>query len=273
LAAPANNSLSPALRTRILTAIPLIAGFLAALYYAPPKVWMGLMAAITLMAALEWANLAKLTRRSATLYGILIGLAGVLVAMNLHGRPWVYCPSLAFWLLAPMLLKHELPLRAPSVLLPLGAIVLVPTFLAMVQLRAESPDLLLVIVGVVVIADSAAYFSGRRFGRNKLAPNISPGKTREGAIGAWLAVTLYALTVYFAWPKTCGLLCLTQLLAAFWALFALSVLGDLFESWLKRQAGVKDSGSILPGHGGILDRIDSLTAVLPAATLFWMWLK
>jgi phosphatidate cytidylyltransferase len=131
----------------------------------------------------------------------------------------------------------------------------------------------MVVVGIVVIADSAAYFSGRRFGKHKLAPSISPGKTWEGAIGAWLAITVYALIVHIASPAACGLKCLPQVLAAFWMLFVLSVLGDLFESALKRQAGIKDSGNLLPGHGGVLDRIDSLTAVLPAAALFWLWLK
>jgi phosphatidate cytidylyltransferase len=143
----------------------------------------------------------------------------------------------------------------------------------MVALRDVSADLLLIIVGVVVIADSAAYFSGRRFGKHKLAPRISPGKTWEGAIGAWAAITIYALLLYFFAPSSINLQCLPQALALFWAMFGLSVLGDLFESTLKRQAGIKDSGNLLPGHGGILDRIDSLTAVLPAAALFWIWLK
>ncbi len=143
----------------------------------------------------------------------------------------------------------------------------------MVALRNISPDLLLIIVAVVVIADSAAYFSGRRFGKHKLAPAISPGKTWEGAVGAWLSITVYAILLYFFASEIIRLQCLPQLLALFWALFGLSVLGDLFESTLKRQAGIKDSGNLLPGHGGILDRIDSLTAVLPAAALFWIWLK
>jgi phosphatidate cytidylyltransferase len=155
----------------------------------------------------------------------------------------------------------------------LGGIILIPTHLGMVELRHINPDLLLIIVGVVVIADSAAYFSGRRFGKHKLAPRISPGKTWEGAIGAGLAITVYAVLLYFTAPATLNLNCLSQALALFWLLFGLSVLGDLFESTLKRQAGIKDSGNLLPGHGGVLDRIDSLTAVLPAATLFWMWMK
>jgi phosphatidate cytidylyltransferase len=158
-----------------------------------------------------------------------------------------------------------------SLHLALGAIVLIPTHLGMVALRHLNPELVLIVVGVVVVADTAAYFSGRRFGKHKLAPSISPGKTWEGAIGAWLAITLYALLLFQFAGDGVKLPCLAQTLSLFWALFGLSVLGDLFESTLKRQAGIKDSGNLLPGHGGILDRIDSLTAVLPAATLFWVF--
>lgn len=269
--APANNSSN--VKTRVLTAIPLIAGFLLALYLAPSLLWAVLMTSALFIAGHEWAGLAKLSKVSAWAYAALIGLATLGLGLWSHDSPLPYYPALAFWLLAPVLLERGVSLRSRPLLLLLGLFVLIPAGLAMIELREQSPDLLLVVVGVVVIADSAAYFSGRRFGRHKLAPGISPGKTWEGVVGAGLAVTLYALAVHFTWPKTCGLQCLPQVLAAFWVLFGLSVLGDLFESWLKRQAGVKDSGSVLPGHGGVLDRIDSLSAVLPAAALFWMWLK
>jgi len=261
------------LATRVATAAPLIAGFLAALYWAPPPLWIGLTGVALLLAAWEWAGMAGLTRIPALLYASAIGAVSVALALTAPGLAEPFYPALAFWLLAPTLLARSVAVRPAVVHLLLGGIVLIPTHLGMVALRNISPDLLLVVVGVVVIADSAAYFSGRRFGKHKLAPSISPGKTWEGAIGAWLAVTLYALLVHFLSPTTCNLQCLPQVLAVFWTLFGLSVLGDLFESTLKRQAGIKDSGNLLPGHGGILDRIDSLTAVLPAATLFWMWLK
>ena len=150
---------------------------------------------------------------------------------------------------------------------------LLPAWAAMVELQARSPWWLIAVMALVAAADIGAYFAGRAFGRHKLAPSISPGKTWEGAIGAWLAITVYALLLFFYASDTLQLGCLPQTLALFWGLFGLSVLGDLFESTLKRQAGIKDSGSLLPGHGGILDRIDSLTAVLPVAALFWIWLK
>lgn len=260
-------------RTRVITALPLIGGFLAALYLAPDGAWIGLTGLVLLLAAWEWAGMAGLGRFHGFLYATLVCAASLSVAVARPGIPEPYYPAIAFWLLAPILLARAVPIRPQALHLALGAVVLIPTHLAIVALRDESPDLLLVVVGIVVIADSAAYFSGRRFGRRKLAPSISPGKTWEGAIGAGLAVTVYGLAVHFLTPDTCGFRCLPQVLAAFWALFGLSVLGDLFESALKRQAGVKDSGNLLPGHGGVLDRIDSLTAVLPAAALFWMWLK
>lgn len=253
----------------------LIAGLLLALYAASDAVWAVLMIAIATAGAWEWAGLMRLSGTRRHLFAALTALAcGALVALQFQSSPFVYLPALTFWsIAAPFWLRRGLQLKNPGVLWTVGWLLLLPAPLAMIQLRSDSPELLLVVVGVVVIADSAAYFAGRRFGRRKLAPAISPGKTWEGAAGAWLAVTGYALLVHFLWPQTCGFECLPQVLAAFWALFVLSVLGDLFESWMKRQAGVKDSGSLLPGHGGVLDRIDSLTAVLPAAALFWMWLK
>jgi phosphatidate cytidylyltransferase len=123
-----------------------------------------------------------------------------------------------------------------------------------------------------VVADTAAYFSGRRFGRHKLAPRISPGKSWEGALGAALAVAVYALLVStFALHESMTGSAL--LLGYALVLFVASVLGDLFESHAKRQAGIKDSGNWLPGHGGVLDRIDSLSAVLPLALCFLMLWK
>jgi len=260
-------------KTRVFTAAPLIAGFLAALYLAPADTWIGLTGVVLLLAAWEWAGMAGLGRLHAFMYASLLCVASLSLAIARPNIPEPYYPALAFWVLAPILLSKAVAIRPKAVHLLLGVLVLVPTQLAMVSLRGESPDLLLAVVGIVVIADSAAYFAGRRFGKHKLAPSISPGKTWEGAIGAWLAITVYGVALHFLSPGTCGFQCLPQVLAAFWVLFGLSVLGDLFESSLKRQAGIKDSGNLLPGHGGVLDRIDSLTAVLPAAALFWMWLK
>lgn len=259
------------LQTRIATAVPLGLGFLAALFWAPPLLWIALIGLVSVLAASEWAAMAGLGKKAGLLYGLLIVTASTTLTLVAPSLAAPFYPALLFWLLAPALLARAVAIRPAPLHLALGAIVLIPTHLGMVALRDLNPDLVLIVVGVVVVADTAAYFSGRRFGKHKLAPSISPGKTWEGAIGAWLAITLYALLLFHFAGDTVKLPCLAQTLSLFWALFGLSVLGDLFESTLKRQAGIKDSGNLLPGHGGILDRIDSLTAVLPAATIFWVF--
>ena len=149
----------------------------------------------------------------------------------------------------------------------MGWIVLLPTCLALYQLRAIDPLLLLGLMGVVWVSDSAAYFVGRLFGKHKLAPEISPGKTWEGVAGASVAVFFYALIwgqVLQSTMLALGLILFALMLAG------LGIIGDLFESLMKRLAGVKDSGNILPGHGGILDRIDALTSTLPVAVLVFL---
>jgi len=153
-----------------------------------------------------------------------------------------------------------------------GAVVLLGAWVALVELQARSPWLVLAAMAAVWIADTAAYFSGRRFGRRKLAPRVSPGKTWEGVYGALAAVVLYALALSpfardagFAGtpgPATALAFAAFAILVA-----AVSVVGDLFESQLKRHAGVKDSGALLPGHGGVLDRVDALLAAMPFAAL------
>ncbi len=148
-----------------------------------------------------------------------------------------------------------------------GEAMLIPTGLAMMELRQHSPWLLLGIMALVWVADSAAYFVGRKFGRNKLAPSISPGKTWEGVIGALFAVSIYVVVIWSFSSYQRYYAYIPNILIASWCWVGLAVLGDLFESAVKRQAGVKDSGSLLPGHGGLLDRIDALTSTLPIAAM------
>jgi phosphatidate cytidylyltransferase len=152
-----------------------------------------------------------------------------------------------------------------AVLLAAGALMLVPACAALVDLRSGHPGLLLAVLGTVWVSDSAAYFVGRRFGRRKLAPSISPGKTWEGVGGALVAVGLYAL----AWASL-GAQSAAWLVPILLGLAVVGIIGDLFESLIKRQAGVKDSGTLLPGHGGVLDRIDAPVAMLPLAVLAFM---
>jgi phosphatidate cytidylyltransferase len=144
--------------------------------------------------------------------------------------------------------------------------VLLPALLAVVQLRQLGALALLALMAIVWVADITAYFAGRAFGKRKLAPSISPGKTWAGAYGAVAGVVGYGLAAS-AIVDLPGPAVLIPVLVV---LTVLSIVGDLFESLLKRQADIKDSSNVLPGHGGVLDRIDSLTSTLPLIALGWL---
>ena len=146
----------------------------------------------------------------------------------------------------------------------LGLVLLFSTWFGLMGLHRVSPWLLLAVLATVWIADTAAYFFGKRFGRIKLAPSISPGKTWEGVAGALFTVTLYGTGLCIIFDIN------VWLIIGLWLIVVLSIMGDLFESLLKRQAGIKDSGQLLPGHGGLLDRIDGLIPSL-ALTLFYIY--
>lgn len=259
------------LKQRVGAALVLMLAFLAALFYLPPAAWAYLMGAIALGAAWEWARLCGLSGLSRVLYALFIGgaIAAFYTASGALMMQGLWLVALLFWfILAPIWLIKHWTIRHRGFLLFIGLIVLLPTWFAFVLLRDLNALLLLFLMGLVWAADSAAYFSGRQWGKHKLAPRISPGKTWEGVVGALVAAILYvglwqvfapeALARFSAMPWW------GQSLAAM-LLVAISITGDLFESHLKRVAGVKDSGSLIPGHGGILDRIDSQTSVLPVA--------
>ena len=178
----------------------------------------------------------------------------------------------AFWIVAAPLWLARKARPSPGTCAVAGWLVVWPTWYAFVVLRDASPWLLLAIAALVWVADIAAYFAGRKFGRHKLAPAVSPGKTWEGVAGAMLGVALYGVALDYvaqAHPTPLsgifGFSLGVPVIVAMLGLAALSVVGDLFESWMKRGAGLKDSSSLLPGHGGILDRIDALTSTLPVA--------
>jgi phosphatidate cytidylyltransferase len=156
----------------------------------------------------------------------------------------------------------------------LGALVILPTWAAMTALHAVSVWLLLAAMALVWVADIAAYFVGRAFGKHKLAPAISPGKTWEGVAGAVAGVMVYGTIVLNFSPLAGKVPLATPLVVLLLLLLtAVSVMGDLFESLLKRQAGIKDSSNLLPGHGGVLDRIDALTSALPLAALILYFVR
>jgi len=242
-----------------VTAAALIAALLAALFFVP-KPWFAAVGVLLAAAAgFEWARLCRLAGPAAWLYSGGMALA-FLVLYNTEPSEPAFMLAALFWIVAaPLWLWRGVQARWLDFA---GFIVILPAALAFVLLR---PLEVLLVLLLVWIADTAAYFVGRAWGRHKLAPGISPGKTWEGAIGGTAGALLYAIILGTFIE---GLLWVPYLLAA--ALLAvLSIVGDLFESAAKRQAAVKDSGTLLPGHGGILDRIDSATAALPLAALLW----
>jgi phosphatidate cytidylyltransferase len=253
----------------VVTATVLIVLLLAGLFFLPRTGVALLMALIVAIGGFEWARLCGLGVMESRIYAAAI-VIGLLALVSVEAWRPAFVAGSAFWILAvPAWLWLGLGARQRSGLIPLGFLVLVPPALAMVAL--EPLDALLALA-VAWIADTAAYFAGRRWGRRKLAPSISPGKTWEGAAGGLIGAAAYAmiLSILFAGMQGTRM---AAFLGAAALLVAVSIVGDLFESAVKRQAGVKDSGSILPGHGGMLDRIDSATAVLPVAALLVPWLK
>jgi phosphatidate cytidylyltransferase len=268
---------------RVLTAVVLVLLVLAALFLLSPTAWGVVTLAAITAAAREWANLSRFGQPMHWLFVAGTALLGAnLLFSPLSGfdRGWpagtvvaVCGAAVLFWVFAApaWLATRWKPANALALAIT-GWLVLVGAWVALVQLQARSPWLVLAAMAVVWIADIAAYFAGRAFGRRKLAPDISPGKTWEGVYGALVAVAVYAIALLGAAgaagyrgeltaPAILGWLALAT------GLTALSVIGDLFESLLKRQAGMKDSGTLLPGHGGILDRVDALLAAMPAAAL------
>jgi len=266
------------LRARIQTAVILLAGLLASVFLLPRAYWIALVGALLAVAAWEWAALARIGPVGRSLYALAISGAGVWAGWNvgsdaLFDASWLYAAATVFWvILAPVWLWERPAFGNPIMPLAAGVAVLVPNAAALVEFRAENPALLLAVMAVVWISDISAYFAGRLFGRNKLAPSISPGKTWEGVYGALMTVTVYAIGwIAVAGPRPMPLkhadLGHLWFVLMLLALAAAGVAGDLLESQMKRQAGVKDSGTLLPGHGGMLDRIDALLPVLPMAAL------
>lgn len=257
---------------RVATVAVLLPLFLGGLFYLPQRAWGFALLAMLGAGAFEWGRLIGLSRPAALGYGAATsaaGLAWLAAGGNIHPAVAnaIWTLATVFWaVLVPLWLWRAWRVCSHGLGMLTGLLVLFPAWLALLELQSR-PWLLLALLGVVWVADSAAYFAGHRWGRRKLAPSVSPGKTWEGVGGAVVGVALYHVLVWH-WGLSpdmpAAALPLALLVAA---MVPLSILGDLFESWMKRQAGVKDSGTLLPGHGGVLDRIDALTSTLPLAAL------
>ncbi len=251
---------------RVITAGIFGVGVVAAIVLLP-SVWAGVVLGVFwLLAAREWARFASLGELPSSAYIVANALA-MLAAARLTGVDRfveiALLTAAVWWLLAGvMLLRYPRPLPVLLTVVA-GLMTLQPCWALLAWLHAVAPQgpyLILVLLAIVWSADTGAFFAGRAFGRHKLAPQISPGKTWEGVVGglalaAVVGALAGALTGYGA-----AALALVAIPTA-----AVSVLGDLTVSMFKRHAGLKDSGRLLPGHGGVLDRIDSLT---PATAMF-----
>ena len=271
------------LLTRVITALALLPVVLGMLFLASPGAWALFMLVIALIACWEWSRMCGLTPKGQGAYLAASGAIGAFLwllylkvvpgnfaAMAMTG----FIIATIFWIVgAPFWLSQKMR-PSSSTCAVAGWIVAWPAWLAFVVLRDTSPWLLLALAALVWVADIAAYFSGKRFGKRKLAPAVSPSKTWEGVYGALAGVLVYGVVlacVANTWQTP-----LTRIFehgAAVGAVIAMlvltgvSIVGDLFESWMKRGAGLKDSSNLLPGHGGVLDRIDALTSTLPVAAL------
>ena len=259
------------LKQRFVTALVALAVLAVVLFVLPAHMARAVIAALVLAGAYEWGGFAypDVPKRrfiyvaliAATLAGLYFGLPDAALTNT------VFTIALLWWLTALVWLFF-FPTAIPTpVVWVCGLLVLVPTWLALDHLYVRQPELLMFVLMIVWVADIGAYFVGKGFGRVKLAPAISPGKTWEGVLGGLTAVLLLAGagSRYFEIENS-------VLVPFCLAIAMLSVVGDLTVSMFKRTAGVKDSGSLFPGHGGVLDRIDSVTAAAPLFALGLAWI-
>ena len=272
-----------------MTALVLAVVVVGTLATGSTALWATLMTCFCAAAAWEFARLSPKASRSQIMTSCVVLaslIAAFVVALFVGGDDSEIATTLfksflpflllaaAFWLaVVPFQLSRRVIVLNswPSVLtMP---VVIGAGWLSAVLLQRAGVRFLLAVIMVTVVADMAGYFVGRKFGRVKLAPSISPGKTREGAIGGVVAAAIWTVGMSFYLGLCSGVLQLFMAAAAGAFLGASAVMGDLWESQLKRQAGVKDSSQLLPGHGGVLDRVDAQLAVLPLATLLLTLVK
>lgn len=260
------------LKLRVASGLALAVVMIAAILHLPTPWLAAFLLLLCLLAAREWAKLAGIVTRAGWLiYAITIsGAAAALWVASEDSSPITAAvPIVAsvFWIVALGVVltypRSRFVLLSKSAMVAAGVVALPGAWLALVQTAQapQGPGLLIWLLAAAAAADIGAYFAGRRFGRRKLAPEVSPAKTLEGAVGGAVAI--------LAWGVV-GALCfgaaapsLPRWLALVAVLFVASVTGDLFESAFKRARGVKDSGGLLPGHGGVLDRVDSVIATAP----------
>lgn len=262
------------LKQRIITALVLAPLVLCGVFLLAPQYFSWFVAGIVVLGAWEWANLSGFSAAYQRVgYALLVGVF-VLVFGEELSLSWVLTISTAWWALATVLVvtfPDTTPLWKNKWLkLLLGVLMLIPLWKALVFIReaefVPQPDinslwLILYMLLVVWGADTGAYFAGKAYGKKKLAPQVSPGKSWAGAWGGMAASAILAIIAAYLLGSSFTMTLQFILITLFTA--AISIVGDLTESMFKRERGIKDSSSLLPGHGGILDRIDSLVAAVP----------
>ncbi|OUR62424.1 phosphatidate cytidylyltransferase [Bermanella sp. 47_1433_sub80_T6] len=267
------------LKQRILTGLVLAPIMIGGIFYLPMMQFMVFIGVITALGAWEWANLSGIQNKlgrvayTAVISIVLYGLW----YFDLDQNSNLLYVAFAWWLSAFVLVRTHPKFKAiwsgtvPRLLM--GLIILLPMWMGFVQIKSypNSGYLIIFVMFIVWGADVGAYFAGRTFGKHKLAPNVSPGKTWEGVYGGIVTTTLVAFIAGLMLQDTIHMdLTIKQwslLFAATFVVTAVSVVGDLVESMMKRHRGIKDSSNLLPGHGGVMDRIDSMTAALPVFAL------
>ena len=263
------------LLARFFTSMFLIGSLLVGIFVLPQWLWGLALILPIVMVAIEYSRLFSWNRTQC--FGFLLSIVSLCLVpfflfdqfnqlISLIGMIISWAAALFWMLLVPFFIRYRFRTNNYICNAIIGILVIVPAWFAMVGLQVFPYALLGVLVGVWIV-DIAGYFVGRKFGKIKLLPSVSPGKTREGVLGGLVFICAYGLVLGLIFDivfSTTHLILFVLIAIAF---TAISVLGDLFESYLKRRHGVKDSGSILPGHGGMLDRVDSMTALLPFSYL------
>lgn len=239
---------------------------------APNQPWAFGMLLVALLAFDEWNLLLGWSTKASFVWTFAAAVLGLFAVHSIEaqGFHWFFFQSLPvffvvslFWLLlAPVCLANRYLPENRTLMSLLGFVLIGALWLAIVCAQGADPWLLLALLATVWVADTCAYVAGKNFGKHKLAPSISPGKTWEGVAGAVLGVMVFGAALKYAFAVDSW-----WLFPALWLLTAVSIVGDLFESLLKRRADVKDSGSLLPGHGGVLDRLDALIPAIPLALI------
>ncbi|MCX7079955.1 MAG: phosphatidate cytidylyltransferase [Pseudomonas sp.] len=264
------------LKQRIITALILLPIALCGFFLLEGTGFALFIGLVVTLAAWEWARLAGLTAQSARVaYAALVALLLFFMHVLPGLAPWVLGAAVLWWLLATFLVltypRTSEHWASAACKLVIGLLILLPAWQGLILIKQEPLGNWLIMAVMLLVwgADVGAYFSGRAFGKRKLAPQVSPGKSWEGVYGGLLLSLLITAVVGLVRGWSGGQMLLGLIGASIVVL--ISVVGDLTESMFKRQSGIKDSSNLLPGHGGVLDRIDSLTAAIPVfAVLLWM---